>query len=128
MGLRFVVVGTLDAAVRGELEAFGGGSTVIGPVDPAAASRLLLGGSADVLVTSAQWRAHPAPHPFQQMLDAEFARAVRYRHSLALLSIEVDGLPGLRAAQGAPAVEAYVTQLDAALRRSLREMDLLARL
>ncbi|HEX6852508.1 MAG TPA: diguanylate cyclase [Candidatus Polarisedimenticolaceae bacterium] len=128
MGLRFVVVGTLDAAVRAELEAFGGGSTVIGPVDAAAAARLLLGGSADSLVSSPQWRAHSAAHPFQQMLDAEFARAVRYRHPIALLSIEVDGLAELRASQGGPAAEAYLSRLDAALRRSLREMDVLARL
>jgi diguanylate cyclase (GGDEF)-like protein len=128
MGLRFVVVGTVDAAVRSELEAFAGGSTVIGPVDPAAASRLLLEGSADALVTSSQWRAHRSPHPFQQLLDSEFARAIRYRHPLAVLSIEVDGLADLRASQGAQAVEGYLTQLDAALRRSLREMDILARL
>lgn len=128
MGLRFVVVGALDAATRAELEAFGGGSTVIGPVDASAAARLLLAGSADALVTSAQWRAHPASHPFQQLLDSEFARAVRYRHPLAVLSVEVDGLEALRASQGAAAVDAYLAQLDGALRRSLREMDVLARL
>jgi diguanylate cyclase (GGDEF)-like protein len=120
MGLRFLVVGTVDAATRRELEAFGGGSEVRGPLEPAEAVRLLLGEAVDAVVA--------ALPPFPQRLDLEIARAARDRQPLSLLSIEVDGLEDLRLAQGLAAVEAYLGQLEAALRRSLRALDLLVRL
>lgn len=120
MGLRFIVLGTVDAASRRELEAFGGGSDVRGPLEPAEAVRLLLGGAADAVVA-----AFP---PFPQRVEFEVSRAVRDRKAIAVLSLEVDGLEDLRVAQGVPAVEAYLGQLESALRRSLRGLDLLSRL
>ena len=120
MGLRFIVVGTLDAEARRDLEAFGGGSEVRGPLEPAEAIRLLLDDAADAVVASLP--------TFPQRLDLELARSERYRHPLSLLAIEVDGIAELRAAEGIPAVAAYLAQLETALRRSLRGMDAIARL
>jgi diguanylate cyclase (GGDEF)-like protein len=62
-----------------------------------------------------------------QVLDSEFARATRYRHPLSILLLAVDHLDALSSTHGEPALEEWRRALADALRRSLRQIDVIAR-
>jgi len=62
-----------------------------------------------------------------QVLDSEFARATRYRHPLSILLLAVDHLEALVSTHGEPALEEWRRALADALRRSLRQIDVIAR-
>jgi diguanylate cyclase (GGDEF)-like protein len=62
-----------------------------------------------------------------QVLDSEFARATRYRHPLSILLLAIDRGEALLDTHGAPAVDEWRRGLAEALRRSLRQIDVIAR-
>lgn len=129
MGLKILVLGVVPAEVLDQLRSLDGGSEVLGPADAATLVERLGAERPDVVVTHEKWRFRGSPeHPFLQVLDNEYARAVRYRHPIAVLSVGADRLAALAQAHGDAAVETYVVQLEETLRRSLRQMDLLARI
>ena len=68
-----------------------------------------------------------ADNPFPRMLDMEFDRAVRYRHPLSLITMSVDDIQGLTTTYGDGAADLYLEELASALRRALRDCDLLFR-
>lgn len=72
--------------------------------------------------------AAAASHDLEVSLEREFSRAVRYRHPFAIVVIAADRLDALRDDHGAAAVSGYLAALEDALRRSLRQIDLLRRL
>ena len=67
----------------------------------------------------------------RRRFDAELARELervgRYKHSLALLMIDVDNFKGFNDAYGHPAGDARLKQLAAVLRANLRRLDVPAR-
>jgi diguanylate cyclase (GGDEF)-like protein len=69
----------------------------------------------------------PLRDSFGERLVYEFSRAVRYRHPVALVTLSVDGRDGLIGTYGPAAVEEFHGVLADALRRCLRDVDLLYR-
>jgi diguanylate cyclase (GGDEF)-like protein len=63
-----------------------------------------------------------------QMLDSEFARATRYRHPLSILLLAIDHLEALAETHGGAALDEWRRALAEALRRSLRQIDVIARI
>ena len=62
-----------------------------------------------------------------QVLDSEFGRATRYRHPLAILLLAVDHLDALVETHGVAALDEWRRGLAQALRRGLRQIDVIAR-
>ena len=62
-----------------------------------------------------------------QVLDSEFARAVRYRHPLSVVLVGVDGMDRVVGTHGELTFERWRGALAETLRRSLRQIDVLAR-
>jgi diguanylate cyclase (GGDEF)-like protein len=64
---------------------------------------------------------------FRERVEHEFARALRYRHPVALIVLSVDGSERLAASYGEAAVDEFMGTLEETLRRCLRDVDLLYR-
>lgn len=68
------------------------------------------------------------PEGFERRLEYEFSRALRFRHPLSLILLRHDDVERLTGLYGTDALAEYSTLLEAALRRSLRDVDLLFRI
>lgn len=66
-----------------------------------------------------------SPEPFQQRLDYEFSRALRYRHPMSLVTLSLDRRERLCATYGDRAVGQFLATLAETLKRCLRDVDLL---
>ena len=127
--IRILVLGAVARETVAALGELPGGRPEILP--PALAHELLTRVAADQpdLVVAGpgaiDWAGSAAI--LRQILDNEFARAMRYRHPLSLLVIGVDHGERLEALHGADALERYRSALADGLRRSLRHIDVLAR-
>ena len=67
------------------------------------------------------------PASFVQRLEYEFSRALRFRHPLSLILLRHDETERLTDLYGRDGLAEYSTLLEAALRRSVRDVDLLFR-
>jgi GGDEF domain-containing protein len=64
---------------------------------------------------------------FGERLDYEFARSMRYRHPVSLVTATLEPLDGLVAAHGDAALEEFLALVTETFRRCLRDVDLLHR-
>ncbi len=69
----------------------------------------------------------PNRRHLDQRLKDEIERASRYEHTFALLMIDLDGFKGINDTFGHPIGDSVLKQVAAALRRTLRASDFLAR-
>ncbi len=75
-------------------------------------------------------KAPPGPRTgeaFRERIEHEFARALRYRHPVALIVVSLDARERLAASYGDAAVEEFMAALEETLRRCVRDVDLLYR-
>src|SRR5262249_28838886 len=92
-----------------------------------AALAVLAGAPPDLLVEGAHaLDAALTASSFHRALAIEFARAFRYRHPLALLVVAIDDAPALISSHGERPVQRLNDALAEMLRRSLRQIDVLA--
>ena len=128
MALRILVLGEVAPATLSAIAGLEPGTEIL---PPAAAHDLLTRIATDapdlvVHGTGAfDWSASSSL--LHQVLDSEFARATRYRHPLSILLLAVDHLEALATTHGEPALEEWRRALGDALRRSLRQIDVIAR-
>jgi diguanylate cyclase (GGDEF)-like protein len=125
---RILLLGPVPPETLAALEALPGGATILPPADAHELLSRIAAEQPDLVVEGAHsvdWAGSASL--LHQILESEFARAVRYRHSLSILLIGVDGVDGLAATHGADAVDRFRAALAEALRRSLRQIDVVAR-
>lgn len=109
---KILVVGDLPPDLREALERLPGSPEILAAADPASAIGAL---------------SEEAPDRRARLLEAanrEADRASRYGESLAVALVGADGLEALDGAFGDAAVDALLSARDAAIRRSLRKVDL----
>jgi diguanylate cyclase (GGDEF)-like protein len=63
----------------------------------------------------------------RRLLNEEVSRAIRYKHPLSLLLVDVDGLEGINAQHGKSAGDDVLRSVAAVLRSNLRPVDRSAR-
>ena len=128
MPLRILVLGEVTSETLAALARLEPGAEVL---PPAAAHDLLSRIATDepqLVVLGAgtvDWAGSSSL--LHQVLDSEFARAVRYRHPLSILLLAIDHGEALVETHGASAVDEWRRGLAEALRRSLRKIDVIAR-
>lgn len=129
MALRILVLGpiapeTLEALSRIELDA-----KILPPAEAHELLNRVVADAPDVVVAgAATLEGAGSSSLLHQILDSEFARAVRYRHPLALLVIAIDRVQALAATHGDAAIESWRRAFVETLRRSLRQIDVIARI
>lgn len=64
---------------------------------------------------------------FDELLDHEYFRAQRYRHSLSLALIDIDNFKQINDTLGHPSGDLVLQQMANLLRKSTREVDIVAR-
>ncbi len=128
MALRILILGPVSAETAKTLAALEGGAEVLSaPASHQALERLAATPPDVVALGEPEPRLPRGGVPFEQLARNEFARSERYGHPLAVLALALDRPEALEEAHGGSAVDAYVASLEDALRRSIRQMDLLAR-
>src|SRR5262245_26788771 len=76
----------------------------------------------------ARMRRRLMPGLFLQRLEYEFSRALRFRHPVGLILLRLDARERLTEVYGVDALASFAALLEGALRRGLREVDLLFRI
>lgn len=127
MTVRILVLGPLAEETRAALEALPGGARILPPAEAHELLGRITSDEPDIVVE----RAHAidgagSASSFHRILEIEFARAVRYRHPLSVLVVGIDGTPSLTVAHGDDAVLRFRAALADMLRRSLRQIDVVA--
>jgi diguanylate cyclase (GGDEF)-like protein len=69
-----------------------------------------------------------SPRHFMEVLGAEVGRAQRYEHALALAYLDLDGFKAVNDTYGHAAGDEVLRRVVVAIRRSIRETDVLARM
>jgi len=128
MALRILVLGPLAPATQEALARIEEGVEIL----PPAASHELLGRiAADephaIVAGSGAVDWIGSSSLLHQVLVSEFARAVRYRHPLSVVLAGVDHHADLAGTHGDDALARWRAGLAEALRRSLRQIDVVAR-
>jgi len=127
VSVRILVLGPVPDDVRAALAALPGGPEIVAAPDAHAALAVLASAPPDLLVEGAHaLDAALTATSFHRALATEFARAVRYRHPLALLIVGIDDAPNLISSHGERPVQRLSASLAEMLRRSLRQIDVLA--
>jgi len=125
--MRILVLGPVDATTRDVLRGIPGAEIL----EPAEAHELLSRIAADqpqIVVAGSRavdWSGSSSV--LHQVLDSEFVRATRYRHPLSVVLVAIDRVAELSATHGEPTVDRYRGALADTLRRSLRQIDVVAR-
>jgi len=126
--LRILVLGSVGPETLAALEALPGRPEILPPALAHETLSRIAADQPDLVVAgpgTIDWASSASL--LRQVLDSEFARAVRYRHPLSILVIGVDRADDLETTHGTGAVERYRAALADGLRRSLRLIDVLAR-
>ncbi|HEX4825302.1 MAG TPA: diguanylate cyclase [Candidatus Polarisedimenticolaceae bacterium] len=127
MSVRVLVLGPVSDDVRAALAALPGGAEIVATPDAHAALAVLAAAPPDLLVEGEHaLGAALSASAFKGALAIEFARAMRYRHPLSLLVVGIDRETGIVSSHGEGSVHRLRESLSAMLRRSLRQIDLLA--
>ncbi|HJQ99184.1 MAG TPA: GGDEF domain-containing protein [Candidatus Polarisedimenticolaceae bacterium] len=128
MALRILVLGPI---APGTLEALARVEPGVEVLPPAAAHDLLTRIATDepqlVVHGTGAFDWAGSSSLLHQVLDSEFARATRYRHPLSILLLAVDHLDALVETHGTAALDEWRRGLAEGLRRSLRQIDVIAR-
>ena len=128
MALRILVLGPVAPATQEALARIEDGVEIL---SPAASHEFLSRIAADqphLVVAGAgavDWAGSSSL--LHQVLISEFARAVRYRHPLSVVLVGVDHRDDLASTHGEDALARWRGSLAEALRRSLRQIDVVAR-
>lgn len=128
MPLRILLLGPIPAETREALERLAGGGTILSTAESHDALNRIAADQPDLVVEGAHaldWAGSAAQ--FRSILEGEFARSVRYRHPLSMVIVGVDGGEALAATHGHDALDRFSRALADGLRRSLRQIDVLAR-
>lgn len=127
MALRILILGRVSAEVARALHGIENGCEVLAPAEAHGLLARIAAEQPDVVAVGPTEAAAPGSIPFLPFVHAEFARALRYGHSVSLITLALDHAASLESTYGAEAVEGYVVSLEDSLRRSVRQMDLIAR-
>jgi GGDEF domain-containing protein len=125
---RILILGPVSPETLAALEGLPGGVTILAPADAHELLTRVASEQPDLIVEGSlavDWAGSSSL--LHQILDSEFARAVRYRHPLAILLVSVDGADALNATHGVQAADGFRAALSEAMRRSLRQIDVVAR-
>lgn len=128
MPTRILLLGPVPPEALAALESLPGGVTILAPADAHELLSRVASEQPDLIVEGSQavdWAGSSSL--LRQILDSEFVRAVRYRHPLALLLVSVDGAESLTATHGPEAADSFRAALAETMRRSLRQIDVVAR-
>lgn len=128
MPTRILILGPVAPEALAALEGLPGGATILPPAEAHELLSRVASDQPDLVVegsNATDWAGSSAL--LHQILDSEFARAVRYRHPLALLIVGVDGVEALTATHGVQATDGFRAALAETMRRSLRQIDVVAR-
>lgn len=127
MTTRILVLGPLPPETLSALESLPGGATILPPAESHELLSRIAADQPDLVVEGAHavdWSGLSSL--LHQILESEFARACRYRHPLSILIVGIDGVDALAATHGESAVDRFRASLAEALRRSLRQIDVVA--
>lgn len=128
MPLRILLLGPVPNETREALEKLAGRGAVLSTAEAHDALNKIATDQPDIVVEGAHaldWAESASQ--FRRILEGEFARSVRYRHPLSIVLVGVDGGEALAVTHGQDAVDRFGRALADGLRRSLRQIDLLAR-
>lgn len=129
MSLRVLILREIPPEVIDALRALPGSPEILPPADAGAIVERLAADRPHLLISEdGPLDAAAASPDLESTLEREFSRAIRYRHPFSVVVLVVDRLAEIRDAHGSPAASGYLAALDDALRRSLRQIDLLRRL
>lgn len=128
MTTRILVLGPVPPELLTALTELPGGATILRPAEAHELLSRVASDQPDLVVEGAHavdWAASASRA--HALLEREFVRAVRYRHPLSLVLVGVDHVDGLAATHGGEAIDRFRAALAEALRRSLRQIDVVAR-
>jgi diguanylate cyclase (GGDEF)-like protein len=128
VALRILVLGPIASETLAALERLEPGVEVLPPADAHELLSRVATDEPQLIVHGANvfdWAGSSSL--LHQVLDSEFARATRYRHPLSILLLAIDRRDALVETHGEPAMTEWRRALADALRRSLRQIDVIAR-
>ena len=127
MPTRILLLGPISPEALAALEALPGGVTILPPAESHNLLTRVTTEQPDLIVEGSHavdWAG--SSNVFREVLDSEFARAVRYRHPLSLMVAVIDGMDAMASTHGLESVDRFQAAFSQALRRSLRQIDVLA--
>jgi diguanylate cyclase (GGDEF)-like protein len=125
---RILLLGPVPPETLAALEGLPGGVLILPPADAHELLTRVATEQPDLIVEGSlavDWSGSSSL--LHQILESEFARAVRYRHPLSLVLVGVDRVDALAETHGVPAADRFRSALAETMRRSLRQIDVVAR-